>query len=153
MCRVVPANLRKIERGETQPGIILAIRLVQAMGEPVGPFFRNLAEQAGIPLFIPPGSTDKKHGLSEMPCWHRELSNPRVFFGIWIKETRLAHGVSQRILAESACYHLRNMLEVESGRREPGVMTALTMVCATGCDVVYFFDTLAEAVAASSNSK
>ena len=152
MCRVVPANLRKIERGETQPGIILAIRLVQALGEPVGLFFRNLAEQAGLPLFISQDGAEKNLRFPDGAYPDRELSNPRALFGIWLKEARLAYGVSQRALAEKADYHLRNMLEVEAGRREPGVMTALSMVCATGCDIICFFDTLAEAVSASSKS-
>ena len=137
-CEIVATNLRKIELGQTQPGVMLAIRLLHAVGVDVGESLFRLAKQEqlisdGYPAKIPFKFTDENilAGQSDL-----------CPFGPLYKEVRLCTETSQKNAAEFAKYNLRNMLEVEAGRREPGVMTALSLVCATGCDISIFFDEL-----------
>mgnify|MGYP001136218128 CR=1 FL=1 len=56
------------------------------------------------------------------------------------KEVRLHHGVTQKTVAQIAGYNLRNLLNIESGKQEPGIMTALALICATGVSVDNLFD-------------
>jgi transcriptional regulator with XRE-family HTH domain len=135
-------NLRKIEKGRTQPGVVLATRLVKALGVDVGQSFLSLAEQEG--LCGPAGQAD----VPETDDGAANLVLPGVSgkcpFGPLFKQERLSRKVSQRKAAEAAQYSLRNLFTVESGNQEPGVMTALAMVGAVSCDVACFFNRLAE---------
>lgn len=47
-CEIPAPNLRKIEKGETQPGVMLAVRLLAATEADVGECFRQLAEEEGL---------------------------------------------------------------------------------------------------------
>lgn len=146
-CEIVASNLRKIEKGETQPGVMLAVRLLAATGADVGEYFRQLAEEEGL---LALGDSQTGQAQEQMPCElfqrieqiHKTMRSVPCPFGPLLKEVRVFYGVSQKNVAEKAGYHLRNMLEVEKGEREPGVMTALAMVAATGCDVGMFFERL-----------
>ena len=53
-------------------------------------------------------------------------------------------GVSQTAMAKQAGYNLRNVNAVEKGRQEPGVVSALCLVAATGADIRSFFHHLHE---------
>jgi transcriptional regulator with XRE-family HTH domain len=134
-------NLRKIEKGRTQPGVVLATRLVKAIGVDVGQSFLSLAEQEGLC-----GSAGQAN-LLEADDGTVNLVLPRASgkcpFGPLFKQARLSRKVSQRKAAEAAQYSLRNLFAVESGNQEPGVMTALAMVGAVGCDVAWFFNQFA----------
>ena len=66
----------------------------------------------------------------------------RCVFGPLLSQARVQLGVSQREIAELTNYSARNIGKIEKGGQEPGVMTALMMVVATGCDVKAFFDKL-----------
>lgn len=148
-CEIVASNLRKIEKGETQPGVMLAVRLLAATGADVGECFRQLAEEMGL-LALNDSQTGQAQGpipdelLQRIEHIHDTMSSVPCPFGPLLKEVRVFYGVSQKIVAEKAEYHLRNMLEVEKGEREPGVMTALAMVAATGGDVGRLMKQLAE---------
>lgn len=142
-CEIAAPNLRKIEKGETQPGVMLAVRLLAATGADVGECFRQLAEEEellalanGVSKLSPEEAAKLDSRLKELTETTNTVPCP---FGLLFREVRTAYGISQKTVAEKANYNLRNMLEVENGRREPGVMTALAMVCATGCDVGWFF--------------
>lgn len=144
-CEIVASNLRRIENGETQPGVMLAVRLLAATGADVGECFRQLAEEEGL---LALANTQEGLPQKQMPDEllhrieqiHETMRTVPCPFGPLLKEVRVFYGVSQKTVAEKAGYHLRNMLEVEKGEREPGVMTALAMVTATGGDVKWFFN-------------
>ena len=141
-------NLRKIEKGKVQPGVMLAVRLVAATGANVGEFFQKLAETEGM-LLAP-----DKSSRSDTPSLQNQvdkgiqhdfgLASVKCVFGPLFKETRVRYQVTQKLVAEKAQYNLRNILAVESGKQEPGVMTALAMVCAVGADIKAFFTQLRE---------
>lgn len=48
LAEIHPRSIQKIEGGELQPGVMLAVRLVSAMGSNVGFFFADLAKEAGL---------------------------------------------------------------------------------------------------------
>lgn len=128
-----------------QPGVSMAIRLVAASGADVGNFFQKLAEDNAL-LTLPdvPGSRGMTCSESDfikgihLPI-EKLPKGTRSVFGAMFKEIRLHYGVTQKIVAEKAQYNLRNILNVESGNQEPGIMTALALVCATGMNVIEFF--------------
>lgn len=141
-------NLRKIEKGSMQPGVSMAVRLVAATGTDVGDFFQKLAEDNGLlPLPGASGSGGMTYNESDfikgihLPG-EKIPKGTRSIFGVMFKEVRAHYGVTQKTVAEKAHYNLRNILNVESGNQEPGIMTALAMVCATGADVKDFFEQL-----------
>jgi DNA-binding XRE family transcriptional regulator len=135
-----------LEKGTVQPRVGQAVQLVGKLTPDVGNFFRKLAEQEGF-LVLP--DTPGRRGMAEaendfikglrLPL---EKSEVKSIFGLMFKEVRLHYGTTQKAVAENARYNLRNLLNVESGNQEPGIMTALAMVCATGADVEAFFDKL-----------
>ncbi|MBQ7607650.1 MAG: helix-turn-helix transcriptional regulator [Desulfovibrionaceae bacterium] len=61
-----------------------------------------------------------------------------------LRETRVAHAVSQKTLSAIAGYSIRNLISVENGKQNPLVSTALNLASATGCDLEWFFDELAK---------
>jgi|GEM_PF-3643100 len=143
-------QLRTIEKGGSQPGVEVAVRLVATLGYSVGKFFQQLAEQGGLPVL--PDTPGCKGMVEAENDYIQELHLPlekseskaRSTFGLMFKEVRLHYGITQKIVAEKARYNLRNLLNVESGSQEPGIMTALAMVCATGADVEVFFEKLCQ---------
>ena len=136
-------NLQRIERGITEPRVGLAMRLLMAIGVDTGNFMLNLAINAG--LRIDAGETRTRRtegdGIENLLPEHRQNA---AYFGYLLRKTRLIYGQSQKNLAEEAGYTVRNLINVENGRQEPGIMTALKLVCATGCDVAWFFNELTE---------
>ena len=139
-------NLRKIEKGKTQPGVMLAVRLVAATGADVGEFFQYLAESEGL-LQTLDGSPRSGSVLVQTPGGRKmppgsDPASAKGIFGQLFKEARVRSQVTQKVVAEKAQYNLRNLLEVEKEEQEPGVMTALAMVCAVGVDIRSFFGDL-----------
>ena len=126
---------------------MLAVRLLAATGADVGECFKQLAEEVGL-LALNDSQTGQAQEsmpdelLHRIELIHDAMRSVPCPFGPLLKEVRVFYGVSQKIVAGKAGYHLRNMLEVEKGEREPGVMTALAMVVATGCDAQSFFSVL-----------
>lgn len=140
-------NLRKIEKGTMQPGVSMAVRLVAAIGTDVGDFFQKLAEDnLSIPLPDVPGSggmpKEKDSFIKGLLLPEERERESKSIFGLMFKEVRVHYGVTQKVAAESAGYNLRNLHSVESGSQEPGIMTALALVSATGANVESFFDRL-----------
>ena len=133
-------NLRKIEKGLTQPGIMLAMRLVALTGADVALFFEDLARAV-----VPPSPPEKEgvaasKGTSLSDDFSGIFSSQvRCLFGPFFKMVRLQRQISQKIVSDAAGCDLRNMLNVESGQQEPGIMTALSMVIALGVNVGDFF--------------
>lgn len=131
-----------------QPGVSIAVRLVAATGVDVGELFQKFAEDNGLIRLSddPIREMTVKKKIEFITRLHLPAEKlpkgTKSVFGVMFKEVRLHHGVTQKSVAEKARYHLRNLLNVESGQQEPGIMTALAMVCATGTDVKEFFDKL-----------
>ena len=141
-------HLRMIEKGKVQPSVGQAVRLVSKLTPDVGKFFQELAEQEGL-LVLPDvqgGAGMAEAGNDLIKGLHLPLAKSeteaRSIFGLMFKEVRLHYGITQKAVAEKARYNLRNLLNVESGSQEPGIITALAMVCATGADVEAFFEKL-----------
>ena len=139
---VTPANLRKIERGFTKPGVMLALRLLRAVTHDVGTKIQLFCSQQEISPRSPQYIPDTIPKSDCLPHFRNTTNGSVCLFGLWLKEVRLAYHVPQKQIAELAGYHLRNMYEVEHGRREPSVTTALELVCGIGCDIAWFFDCL-----------
>jgi len=130
-------SLRKIEKGQMQPGISIAVRLVLATGTDIGNFFKQFAETEGLIVSVSKvGSVTS--GLNESGQIERLTANmliesiPTVKspFGLLFSEFRRTYKVSQKTVAEFTQYDLRNILNVEKGMQDPGVMHALAMTCA-----------------------
>lgn len=137
-------NLSKVEKGYHQPGIGLAVKLVEATGANVGLFFEELW------LDTAPKMPDLKLCCSQgvnFVLTLPPLSGVRCIFGPLFLQARQQTGVTQRIIADFVGYSLRNMGKIEKGQQEPGVMIALGMIGATGVDIRSFFSTLHEVMA------
>ena len=134
-------NLRKIEKGKTQPGVMLALKLVSAIGTDVGNFFEDLAVRKGFVVQSGGvrGCENQKQSVFMPDDLIEAVRGVRCPFGPCLKRVRVGLKVSQKRIAEYANYQLRNILVVENGAQEPGVQTALALVCGTGCDVGAFF--------------
>lgn len=134
-----PANVKRIEDGKLQPGIQLAFRLLDAIGVEPGGFMAALAcEHAAL---LPQSLSGMSKVVVEyvIPVLRK---GQKSLFGPLLAQARLAGAVSQTAMAKAAKYSLRNINTVESGRQEPGIMTALALVMTTGVDVREFFNTL-----------
>ena len=137
LAEIHPRSIQKIEGGELQPGVMLAVRLVSAMGSNVGFFFADLAKEAGlIRQEIMPRVWQE---VEEEETW-REC---KCLFGPFFRQIRITHGITQQTISEATGYTLRNILNTEKGRQEPAVITALSMVATTGVDIGIFFNRLA----------
>lgn len=128
-------NIQRIEKGEQQPGIMLALRLVAAVDADVGDFFERLHRET---MGVEQRATIDAGGGFEM-CLPDRLPEVKCLFGPLFQTARLYGQVSQTAIAKRAGYSLRNINAVEKGQQEPGVMVALAMVGATGVDVRSFF--------------
>lgn len=130
-------NLRQFENGDVQPGIMLALKLVMAVNTPVGSFFNNVAQEAGLKVAVNPDAQSMSQ--SQLLCTPVKYpAKVRYLFGPFFKTVRVQCMVSQKNVAQIACYHPRSLIKVENGEQEPAVMTALAMVCALGVDVGAF---------------
>jgi len=140
-------NLRKIEKGKTQPGVITALYIVEALNIGTGNFFSELAQQQNLisdKINVTPSKQSILSKFDKLILKIQDNNQNFCLFGIFFKLIRLELNISQKYAVNYAQYQLRNILDVESGKQEPGVMTALALVCATGCDVAWFFNLLAE---------
>ncbi len=129
-----PTNLRKIEKGKTQAGVSLALRLILASGGNAGNFFQELANKLDFEQI---GNTKSLNFLSDFTL-PKEV-NPKAIFGLFFAYARKHLQISQQQVATSAQYHLRNIYEVENAKQEPGVFVALYMVKALQVDIHTFF--------------
>ena len=135
-------NIQRIERGERQPGIMLALRLVAATDANAGEFFALLASSLAPQAHTTTMGENVSHAL---PKYEKvQIEGVKCLFGPLLHQVRLAASLSQAEMAQKVQYNLRNMGAVEKGIQEPGVMVALSMVMATGTDVKTFFNTLYE---------
>lgn len=135
-------NIQRIEQGRQQPGIMLALRMVTALGVNAGDFFARLHEHTFVDDTC--GSmTQQTKSMPEGVILELVLK-AKSPFGPLFQQVRCACGVSQTMAARRAGYNLRNLSAVEQGKQEPGVMAALTLVAVTGCDVQAFFSALQE---------
>jgi DNA-binding XRE family transcriptional regulator len=113
----------------------------------VGEFFQSLATSAGLSSYRK-SIQDRAYPVVEQKLRdilsNLDLASTKSVFGPAFKAVRLHYMVTQKAVAEKAKYNLRNLLDVESSRQEPGIMTALAMVCAVGADVGEYFSLLHE---------
>ena len=133
------ANIQRIEKGLTQPGVSLAFKLLQTIEILPGDLLANLAltHQKELPVSISP--------LAEIPInYERPLlsQEQKSLFGPMLLQARMAGMISQTAMAKACGYNLRNINAVEKGKQEPGIMTALSLVLVTGADVREFFNRL-----------
>lgn len=132
-------NLCKIEKGLYQPGVNLALRLLSVLGVDTGAFFEQLWWSSQD---VAPAPLRGSQPTTRVELRSFSVEGLRCPFGPLLLQARLATGMAQRHLVEILGYNLRNMGKVERGEQEPGVMTALYMVVASGADVRSFFSTL-----------
>ncbi|WP_291333282.1 helix-turn-helix transcriptional regulator [Desulfovibrio sp.] len=141
-------NIQRIEDGSRQPGVLLALRMVVAVDGAPGDFFETLFEEAACEACEGASSPTTRVSVTYQPLGAGE--GLKSIFGPLLAQARLAVGMSQTAMAKSAGYNLRNVNAVEKGLQEPGVMSALALVAATGVDIREFFDQLHHASAALS---
>lgn len=135
-------NLQRIEGGVRQPGVMLALRMVLAVGAVPGDFFQKLHVDDAM---LNRRSVEQPSGLVAATYRTPEMEEGATCpFGPLLAQARKARGVSQTAMAKTAKYNLRNVNAVEKGRQEPGVMSALSLVAATGVDIREFFNRLSE---------
>ena len=139
-------NIQRIEDGSRQPGVLLALRMVVAVGADPGDFFETLFEEAVGEAGDGVLSPAQRVSVTYQPLG--AVEGLKSIFGPLLVQARLAVGMSQTAMAKSAGYNLRNVNAVEKGQQEPGVMSALALVAATGVDIREFFDQLHHASAA-----
>lgn len=132
-------NLQRIEKGEQQPGVNLALRLLNAIGAEPGAFMQKLADECltSLPQSLSPmGHVTISYEMPQLKEGQKSL------FGLFLVQARVTGAVSQTAMAKAARYNLRNINGVESGRQDPGIMTALALVKTTGVDIGDFFNKL-----------
>lgn len=144
-----PANMKLIEDGAVQPGVLLALKLVSLTGADIRNFFDQLALQAGIEVDCPKAEEWIISSLQSMLSKIVASSGtvpiiPKAMYGRLLKEVRVMNGITQKRVAKAANYNLRNILNVETKGQEPGIITAIALVAATGCPVGIFFQVLAQ---------
>ena len=139
-------NIQRIEDGSRQPGVLLALRMVVAVGADPGDFFETLFEEAVGEAGDGVLSPAQRVSVIYQPLG--AVEGLKSIFGPLLAQARLAVGMSQTAMAKSAGYNLRNVNAVEKGQQEPGVMSALALVAATGVDIREFFDQLHQVSAA-----
>lgn len=132
-------NLQRIEKGEQQPGVNLALRLLNAIEAEPGAFMQKLADECQASL--PPNLSPLGHVTISYELPQRKEGR-KSLFGLFLVQARAAASVSQTAMAKAANYNLRNINGVESGKQDPGIMTALALVRTTGVDIGNFFNTL-----------
>lgn len=142
-----PRNVQRIENGQQEPRLGLALKMVAALGADMGAFFAELADSAGF------GEKGKNTQivLQNVFDFAEIQSIPRAF-GLLLVEARRQNGYTQQNLADMTAFHLRNMTKIENGLQEPRVMTALHLVAATGCNVAHFFSVLAGVLSAQGDA-
>ncbi|MBB5144328.1 helix-turn-helix domain-containing protein [Desulfovibrio intestinalis] len=135
-------NLQRIEGGIRQPGVMLALRMVVGVRAVPGDFFQRLLE-ADITRSL--CLAEQQYEPVPVMYHHPEVEEDiKCLFGPLLAQARVAGGVSQTAMAKTAKYNLRNVNAVEKGRQEPGVMSALALVAATGVGIRDFFNSLSE---------
>lgn len=132
-------NIQRIEQGVSQPGISLAFKLIQALNAQPGEFLSELATKYKA---IFPTSISPLNQISISYILPDTQEIPKSLFGPLLLQARVASCISQTAMAKAAGYNLRNINAVERGKQEPGIITALSLVLATGVDVKEFFNTL-----------
>ena len=133
-------NIQRIEDGSRQPGVLLALRMVVAVGADPGDFFETLFEESVGEACDEVLSPPQRVSVTYQPLG--AVEGLKSICGPLLAQARLAVGMSQTAMAKSAGYNLRNVNAVEKGQQEPGVMSALALVAATGVDIREFFDQL-----------
>ena len=133
-------NIQRIEGGLRQPGVLLALRMVVAVDAEPGEFFETLFEESVGEALDGASSPTTRVSVTYQPLG--AVEGLKSIFGPLLAQARLAVGMSQTAMAKSAGYNLRNVNAVEKGQQEPGVMSALALVAATGVDIREFFDQL-----------
>ena len=139
-------NIQRIEGGLRQPGVLLALRMVVAVDAEPGEFFETLFEESVGEALDGASSPTTRVSVTYQPLG--AVEGLKSIFGPLLTQARLAVGMSQTAMAKSAGYNLRNVNAVEKGQQEPGVMSALALVAATGVDIRDFFDQLHQVSAA-----
>lgn len=134
------ANIQRIERGLHEPRVSLAIRMLSALGVDAGCVLDTLARREGL-LNV---------DVKRIPWIDWEKLKWNVFrteqqgtvrspFGLFLRASRLASGKTQKAVAESAGYALRNLANVEKGIQDPGIFLALRLALAAYGDPKIFF--------------
>lgn len=125
--------------GVQQPGVNLALRLLNAIGAEPGTFMQKLADNCKASL--PPNLSPLGHiTISyEMP---QRKEGQKSLFGLFLMQARVAGAVSQTAMEKAAGYNLRTINTAEGGRQDPEIMNALALVNTTGVDIEYFFNNL-----------
>lgn len=148
------SNVNRIELGQTEPRIGLAMRILFALEVQAGDFMLNLAIQMKL---LPDKAVEGDRpelpflGLeNENLC--RDTVTPASIFGLMLKQARIANNKTQSQVAETAGYTTRSLILVEQGKQEPGLVSAMKLVVATGVELDNFFDLYCRAVVEISHN-
>ena len=139
IAKIDPRSIQIIERGELQPGVMLIVRLVCAMGSNVGFFFADLAKEAGLIRREDRAPSMARSRREEEDVEGVQVPIRTIFSGKSVSPIRSRNRQSVKRQAIRS----DNILNTEKGRQEPAVMTALSMVATTGVDIGIFFNRLA----------
>lgn len=138
------SNIQRIESGNAEPRVGLAVRMVNALGVNVGEFIAAFIREQG--WGSSPVEQAQAHSSDCPPLLALSINmsdssgSPAVIFGFLLKQARLANNLNQTKIAEASGYTVRSLISVEKGRQEPRITNALRLVWATGCDPVDFFN-------------
>lgn len=140
------SNIQRIEAGDTEPRIDVAMRMLAALNVKAGHFMRALAAQQDWTAHERPDESILKM-MPELAAdllqeKRLEIQSSKTLFGLYLRKVRLACELTQAALAERANYTVRSLIAVENGRQEPMVIRALRLVSAMGMDAAVFFDCL-----------
>lgn len=138
------SNIQRMERGNAEPRVGLAVRMVNALGVNVGEFMAAFMLEQGWGASPVEQARAHSPGSPQLALSAENMStisgSPAAVFGFLLKQTRLANNLNQMKLAETSGYTVRSLISVEKGRQEPIITNALRLVWATGCDPVDFFN-------------
>ena len=131
-----PANLVRIEKGVQDPRLDIALKMVCGLDIMIVDFFTEFCDVIKLSL------SQKNAFIDNLStCDHLGSYNSLgLLFGDLLCHARRQTGRTQKMLAETAGIHLRNLTKIENGAQIPRVMTAIRLVCATGCGVRNFFN-------------
>ncbi len=132
------SNIQRMERGNAEPRVGLAVRMVNALGVNVGEFMAAFMLEQG--WGASPVEQARAHSPDSPQLALSASGSPAAIFGFLLKQARLANNLNQMKIAEASGYTVRSLISVEKGRQEPIITNALRLVWATGYEPVDFFN-------------
>ncbi len=133
--RYQPRNFQRIEAGQQEPRLSLALRMLRGLNIGFGPFLSGLASSTGI-------ETNRASHVHTLDIALTGNENLPTVFGLLFKTARQQMGLTQQDIADKMDYHIRNLTKIENGLQEPRIITALNLISSTGYSIETFFNRL-----------